>query len=593
MIFKQVLLVLSSLCLACSGSPLDQMHRALGNSFRDHANTTIIQVRHFDPGEYMLPIDPGSGRQQIIPIATNGATVVKLFVRTTGPAPAEPDPFSGTDVGVELWFPDPDTWTGRIINFVDDAFQGSPFVTLPDMSGLPMYPTTQYSEWASKMGFVAAISNGGHFSRYPFPSWYYPSVNTSYLLTADNQYNDEGWKNFAYQGNHIMAEVSKQISKEYYGKSHNSAYLAGCSTGGRQVYQIAQDIPEDYDGYLVSAPSFNGSYFYGSIAYDNIVVNNDLVPINETISQIQLEIVSQKAVAHHDTVITGQHDGYITEWQHNDYDPTKDPSVLRLEDGGHCNETWALSLTQAKALNKIWYGVTVDGSVPDVAEDNGMNLVRPANQLYWGKARGSQLHYVNTLCQVPGLVWPVFFLNRTLGDPGYFEGGQNVWKDFSYKQFADYVKKAAEEGIDKKHLYNMDILNPDLRKIQSLGKKILVYHGTADYTSPVGHVALYYEQSAEYTGGMNKTADFHRVFFVPGMTHCSLTSNQAGQADIPFPSAQELVGKLVAWVETEVAPDYIMAATPDGKKSRPICPYPKLPKYDGAGDVNSATSFSC
>ncbi|KAH7240459.1 tannase and feruloyl esterase-domain-containing protein [Fusarium solani] len=518
MIFKQVLLVLSSLCLACSGSPLDQMHRALGNLFKDHANTTIIQVRHFDPGEYMLPIDPGSGRQHIIPIATNGATVVKLF------------------------FPDPDTWTGRIFNFVDDAFQGSPFVTLPDMSGLPMYPTIQYSEWASKMGYVAAISNGGHFSRYPFPSWYLPSVNTSYLLTADDQYNDEGWKNFAYQGTHIMAEVSKQISKEYYGKSHNSAYLAGCSIGGRQVYQIAQDIPEDYDGYLVSAPSFNGSYFYGSIAYDNIVVNNDLVPINETISETQLEIVSQKAAAHHDIVITGQHDGYITEWQHNDYDATKDPSVLRLEDGGDCNETWALSLTQAKALNKIWYGVTVDGSVPDVAEDNGMNLVRPANQLYWGKARGSQLQFVNTLCQVPGLTWPVIFLNRTLGDPSYFEGGQNVWKDFSYKQFAEYVQKAAKE----------------------------VYHGTADYSSPVGHVALYYEQSAEFTGGMNKTADFHRVFFVPGMTHCSLTSNQAGQAAIPFPSAQELVGKLVTWVETGVAPDHIMAATPDERRAAPF-----------------------
>ncbi|KAJ3458944.1 hypothetical protein MRS44_013053 [Fusarium solani] len=485
MIFKQVLLVLSSLCLACSGSPLDQMHRALGNLFKDHANTTIIQVRHFDPGEYMLPIDPGSGRQHIIPIATNGATVVKLF------------------------FPDPDTWTGRIFNFVDDAFQGSPFVTLPDMSGLPMYPTIQYSEWASKMGYVAAISNGGHFSRYPFPSWYLPSVNTSYLLTADDQYNDEGWKNFAYQGTHIMAEVSKQISKEYYGKSHNSAYLAGCSIGGRQVYQIAQDIPEDYDGYLVSAPSFNGSYFYGSIAYDNIVVNNDLVPINETISETQLEIVSQKAAAHHDIVITGQHDGYITEWQHNDYDATKDPSVLRLR---------------------------------------RRRRLKPA---LLGKARGSQLQFVNTLCQVPGLTWPVIFLNRTLGDPSYFEGGQNVWKDFSYKQFAEYVQKAAKEGIDKKHLYNMDILNPDLRKLQR-------------------HVALYYEQSAEFTGGMNKTADFHRVFFVPGMTHCSLTSNQAGQAAIPFPSAQELVGKLVRWVETGVAPDHIMAATPDERRAAPF-----------------------
>ncbi len=120
-----------------------------------------------------------------------------------------------------------------------------------------------------------------------------------------------------------------------------------------------------------------------------------------------------------------------------------------------------------------------------------------------------------------------------------------------------------------------------------------MYYSTADYSSPTGHAALYYEQSAEYTGGTNETLDFHRLFFIPGMTHCQLTSNQAGKASIPFPTAEELIGKLVAWVEEGQAPDHLMAATADAKKSRPICPYPKLPKYDGVGDVNNASSFTC
>src|ERR1700712_3701016 len=98
------------------------------------------------------------------------------------------------------------------------------------------------------------------------------------------------------------------------------------------------------------------------------------------------------------------------------------------------------------------------------------------------------------------------------------------------------VKKPAEENLDEKHFYNMDILNPDLRKIQSLNKKVLVYQGTADYSLPLSTLASYYERSAEFTGGIDKTADFHRVFFIPGMTHCLLESNQAGQANIPFPS---------------------------------------------------------
>jgi len=72
-------------------------------------------------------------------------------------------------------------------------------------------------------------------------------------------------------------------------------------------------VPKDYDGYLFSAPSFNGSYIYCSTFYNKIVVNNDLVLTNDTIPEISIENVSQKAVAQHDALITGQQDGYTTE----------------------------------------------------------------------------------------------------------------------------------------------------------------------------------------------------------------------------------------------------------------------------------------
>jgi feruloyl esterase len=48
-----------------------------------------------------------------------------------------------------------------------------------------------------------------------------------------------------------------------------------------------------------------------------------------------------------------------------------------------------------------------------------------------------------------------------------------------------------------------------------------------------------------------------------------------------------------AWVEDGKAPDRIIAT---GKAfpgiSRPLCPYPKVARYDG-GDQDSAESFAC
>src|SRR5438309_1120953 len=52
------------------------------------------------------------------------------------------------------------------------------------------------------------------------------------------------------------------------------------------------------------------------------------------------------------------------------------------------------------------------------------------------------------------------------------------------------------------------------------------------------------------------------------------------------------------WVESGVAPGEIHAVkmTEDGKgvaMTRPICPYPQLPKYKGSGNTNAVQSFTC
>ena len=84
------------------------------------------------------------------------------------------------------------------------------------------------------------------------------------------------------------------------------------------------------------------------------------------------------------------------------------------------------------------------------------------------------------------------------------------------------------------------------------------------------------------------------------MNHCS-----GGPATDQF----DMLTPLVNWVEKGQAPDSVVAnvrgagnaaavntdvpATWSANRSRPLCAYPKVARYNGTGDVERAGSFSC
>ena len=47
---------------------------------------------------------------------------------------------------------------------------------------------------------------------------------------------------------------SKAVAKTYYGSKPAYNYWNGCSTGGRQGYVLAQELPNELDGILANAP---------------------------------------------------------------------------------------------------------------------------------------------------------------------------------------------------------------------------------------------------------------------------------------------------------------------------------------------------
>jgi feruloyl esterase len=89
-------------------------------------------------------------------------------------------------------------------------------------------------------------------------------------------------------------------------------------------------------------------------------------------------------------------------------------------------------------------------------------------------------------------------------------------------------------------------------------------------------------------GGTEKVSEFLRFFLAPGVGHC-------GGGAGPTPTGQ--LEALLAWVEEGKAAETLTATQRDQggavTRSRPLCQYPLVAKYKGAGSTDDAANFVC
>jgi feruloyl esterase len=115
---------------------------------------------------------------------------------------------------------------------------------------------------------------------------------------------------------------------------------------------------------------------------------------------------------------------------------------------------------------------------------------------------------------------------------------------------------------------------------------LLVPQGVSDPVFSINDTLAWYRDLDRRTGGQADT--FARVFPVPGMNHCG-----GGPATDHFDAFASLVG----WVEHQQPPDRIIARagthTPWPDRERPLCPYPKVARYKGSGNIERADNFDC
>ena len=200
----------------------------------------------------------------------------------------------------------------------------------------------------------------------------------------------------------------------------------------------------------------------------------------------------------------------------------------------------------------IWYGMAPGTSLFETAGTTGSPLT--------GKPFGIAMDYVrHYLVQDPK--WDCTDLTPT--------GFEQLWRQ-SVEQYGAVI------GTD----------NPDLSAFRDRGGKIIIYHGLADQQIPAGGTIDYYKRVQQQMGGAEKTAQFARLFLVPGVDH---GFRGAG----PAPTGQ--IDAIVRWVEEGQPPDRLLAELrdTDGRlvRTRPLFPYPRVAKYTGSGSTDDAANF--
>jgi feruloyl esterase len=146
--------------------------------------------------------------------------------------------------------------------------------------------------------------------------------------------------------------------------------------------------------------------------------------------------------------------------------------------------------------------------------------------------------------------------------------------------------------------------NPDLSAFKARGGKLISYHGWADpVIMPQGTVKYFDSLKAKF-GSQAEVSSFAKLFMVPEMGHCfgGAGPNSFGQfMSKPRADADHDVFKaLVKWVEKGTPPEKIIATkytdddtTKPVLRTRPLCEYPRVAKYNGTGSTDDAANFSC
>ncbi len=451
-------------------------------------------------------------------------------------------PTSDSYIRFEAWLPAAG-WNGKYLGVGNGGFAGS--IDYHAMAG------------DLKRGFATAATDTGHEADSVDASWAYK--------------HPEKVIDFGYRGLHETTENAKRLVQAFYSESLQHSYFDSCSDGGREALMEAQRFPEDFDGILAGAPANYWTHLLaGGLGATQAMFGNPPAYI----SSMKIPSIGAAVLSACDA-----EDGVKDEVVGNPMKCNFDPSVLLCKGP---DSLTCLTAPQVEALKKLYAG--------------GRNS--QGESIFPGYTPGGETG--------PG-GWGLWIMGQA---PGASLGAGFLENYFRYMVFEDPAWNPLTANIDnavrtadEKTARALNATNPDLRKFQARGGKLILYHGWNDPAiSPLNTVTYY--DSVLTAMGAAEAAKFVRLYMVPGMQHCiggpgPTFFGQLGTTTAKGPE-RGVFDALEAWVEKDSEPGDIVATKyVDGdpakgvQVTRPLCPYPQFAKYKGSGDAHDYTNFVC
>jgi feruloyl esterase len=405
-------------------------------------------------------------------------------------------------------------------------------------------------------GKFQAVGNGGWAGTISYPALATAVANGYASASTDTGHatpgasfamnHSEKLADYSYRAVHEMTVQAKKLVGAFYGNGPKLALWNGCSTGGRQGVIEASRYPADYEAIIAGAiPVTSPRLHAARIQLSQIVHRSP----DSYIPPEKYPAIHAAALEACDA-LDGVKDGVIDN-------PTRckfDPKVMECKgvDGPSC--LTAAQVETARAL----YSPLKD---PKTGATLSIPLFHPGSELSWGTLAGPEAF--------PIAVEAYRFI--------VFKNPNWDWHTFNPSSDYDRIESAAAAFTPP---------GANLKPFFDRGGKLLMYHGWADQQVAPLNTVNYFD-AVTNAAGKSAAGKSIALYMVPGMGHC-----QGGAGTDTF----DKVAAMERWVDTGSAPNQILASHQTAgrvDRTRPLCPYPQVATYKGAGSTDEAANFSC
>jgi len=462
----------------------------------------------------------------------------------------------------------PTVWNSKLVMFGGGGFDGS----VPNVLGpVPAAPTDQPAPLAR--GYATFASDSGH--------------QAGALGSRDNAFglNDEAVRNFGGDALKKTRDAAVFLIKARYAVDRiRQAYFAGGSTGGREALASITRWPQDWDGAIAWYPAWNDA---AAILHGQRV-NRALARPGAYPNTPKRQLILAAAVAACDG-LDGVMDGLISNQDrcNASFNPATalyNGRPLRCEGGVDTGDT-CLSDAQIAALNVM-------------NTDSRFNFLLASGETQYPGSNvwGADLGITSNTAAVQPIVTFLALGTSapTLPMPAsapYISVFLDQWIKYSVTRDPGYDTLSVDPENPGAWAGRISELSTqldtavDLDAFAARGGKLLLAHGLSDVLVSSRATAQYYQrlQSRMKPSEVDK---FVRYYEVAGYGHAVSST---------FNAAWDSLTALEHWVEKHTAPAHqvVMDTVGVPGRTRPLCDYPKWPRYSGTGDVNLAASFTC